>query len=119
MHSWRFCILYWSEYLFRILVQLCICGSCQTIGTAQYRALYYLCLNSNYSGQQRLQIEILNFNNICIVLVDILWKIQRGLLKYNWFSQKSPTLRTPTQPVNRLQRLRDALKIAIGQVRMP
>ena len=96
-------------YLFRI--QLCFCEPCHTTGTAQNRALYYLCLNFvNYSCQQRLQVEVLNFNNICIVLVEFLLKIQRGLLKYNWFSQRNPSVHPPSLP-NRLRRLRDGLNL--------
>jgi len=100
-------------YLFRI--QLCFCEPCHTTGTTQNRALYYLCLSFvNCSCQQRLQIEVLNFNNICIVLVEFLWKIQRGLLKYNSVFTDKP-LRTPTKPRSRLQRFRDALKLPVDR----
>jgi len=115
MHSSsRFCLLYWSKSLF-IRIQLCFCEPRHITGTMQNRVLYYLCLNFvNYSCQQRLQIEVLNFNNICIVLVEFLLKIQRRLLKYNWFSQTNPSIHPPSTPYT-LQRLRYALKLPLDR----
>lgn len=114
MHSSRFCILYWSKSVF-IRMQLCFCEPCHTTGTTQNRALYYLCLNFvNCSCQQRLQIEVLNFNNICIVFVEFILEIQRGLLKHDWFSQTNPSIHPPSSP-SRLQHLRDALKLPLDR----